>query len=360
MKNGHGTQALALWVAVMAVVAFSTTAQAFEASVTGQVDQMVMWTDNGEDSKFFVADNDNSSTRIRFTGADEYDWGKIGFTMEIEAQRNASNRLDIPDEGEAWDDGNFEWNDRKLEAYVDSRFGKISLGKGDGAANNTAESDLSGTAVAGFSDTNATTGGFSFIDSNTKAKVTTVGNTRNNFDGLSRNERLRYDTPSFGGFSLAASITNGEAYEFAGFWEGDMADNKFIVTAGYVDAQDREPADDTFAQWGASASWLAPFGLNLTAAYGSRNFELASKEDATNYYLKLGWIFGIHAVAVDYGMTEDLEQNEDESSNYGLFYVVKPWKGVELFAAGRVYSLDREGVDLEDISQIYAGTRIKF
>jgi predicted porin len=348
---------------VTAVMVLASAAHALEASVSGQVNQMVMWADNGEDSKVFVADNDNSSTRVRFEGAEEMDWGKFGFTMEIEAQRNASNRLDIPAEGEAWDDGSFEWNDRKLEAYFDANWGKISLGKGDGAANGTSEVDLSGTTVAGYSEITATAGGFSFIDSNTKEKVTTVGKTRNNFDGLSRNERIRYDTPTWGGFSLAASYTNGQAYEFAGFWAGVFADHEIVVEAGYVDSQEREqiePEDENFSQFGASASWLAPFGLNLTAAYGSRDFELEGKEDATNWYVKLGWIIGIHALAIDYGVTEELQEKDDEGTNYGLFYVMKPWKGIEFYGAGRVYQLDRTGVDLEDITQIYAGTRIKF
>jgi hypothetical protein len=44
----------------------------------------------------------------------------------------------------------------------------------------------------------------------------------------------------------------------------------------------------------------------------------------------------------------------------GLAYVITPWDGVELYAAVRLYELDRPGESLHEISQIMAGTRIKF
>ena len=122
-------------VALIAALVFIAPAQAFELKISGQVNQLIMWADNGNSRDFFVADNDNSSSRFRFTGAQAVDWGDIGFRIELEAQRNASNTLDIPNTG----DGSFDFNDRWIEAYFDSKFGKVSLGKGDGAANNTAE-----------------------------------------------------------------------------------------------------------------------------------------------------------------------------------------------------------------------------
>jgi hypothetical protein len=364
MKKWAHFNLIAAVAAVLVWAALMAPAQAFEASVSGQVNQLIMWADNGDESDFFIADNDNSSTRFRFRGSEDFERFKIGFRIELEAERNSSSKLDIPNTG----DGDFNFNDRWLDAYFDTSFGKISIGKGDGAANGTSEIDLSGTSVITYSEINATAGDFIFLESGTKQKSDiTVDDTRNNFDGLSRNERLRYDTPAFGGFSVAGSVTNGDAWELAGYYDSEFGDHKIAAAIGYVDTQDRGSSE--FTQMGLSASWLMPFGLNLTAAYGTRNFEGETKddrvadgksEDATNYYIKLGYKWSIHALSIEYGMTEDLDEKDDESSNYGVAYVVKPWKGVELYAAGRVYTLDRQGVDFEDISQIMAGTRIKF
>jgi len=367
MKRGYPMASWIVAAMLAASLAAAGPAHAFEASLSGQVNQLVMWASDGENDDFFIADNDNSSTRFRFKAKEDFDGITAGIRFEMEAERNSSSKLTLPNTG----DGNFNFNDRYLEAYFQARIGKFSIGKGDGAANGTSETDLSGTSVIMYSGVNDTAGDFSFVDSTTRTKVTKVDATRDNFDGLSRNERLRYDTPQFGGFSLAGSFTNGDAWELGGTYAAEFAGHKIAASVGYVDTSDREsggtPMD--YTQIGASASWLAPFGLNLTAAWGQQDFQGAKKAarqaagnttDATNYYVKLGYKFDIHAIAVEYGQTNDLELRDDESSNYGLAYVVKPWKGIELYAAGRVYNLDRTGADLEDIRQVMAGTRIKF
>jgi hypothetical protein len=353
---------LIVCVALAASIALLAPAHAFEASISGQVNHLVMWADNGKDSEFFIADNDNSSTRFRFTGSQDFERLTAGFTMEMEAERNSSSKLNIAESAfdEKSDDGDFNFNDRKLEAYFKGGFGKFSIGKGDGAANGTSEVDLSGTSVIMYSGVNDTAADFQFVDEDTGLQSgVSVDATRSNFDGLSRNERVRYDTPSFAGFSAATSITNGDAWELAGRYAGEFGGGHKVAAAiGYIDTKDRDTTKRT--QLGLSASWLLPFGLNLTAAYGSADFDEAGREDATNYYVKLGYKWGIHAVAVEYGMTEDLDQKDDESDNYGVAYVIKPWKGVELYAAGRVFKLDRTGANFDDISQIMGGTRIKF
>jgi hypothetical protein len=375
MKNLYVKSGLLLFVSLLICDGLIPT-RAFEVKLAGQVNQMIMWADNGKQSDFFVADNDNSSTRFRFTGLEEKVPVAVGFRIEFEAQRNASDRLDLPNTG----DGTFEFNDRWLEAHFKGTFGKVSMGKGDGAANNTSEVDLSGTAVIISSAVNDTAGSFSWIDKATNSKLIIgtdsdgnpiylkIGDTRSNFDGLSRNERLRYDTPKFAGFSLAGSITNGNASEISLWYAGDLRSaGKLAGAVGYVDTRDREPI--AFKQLGMSASWLANFGLNLTATYGIRNYEDQTKaerlaagqtDDAKNFYIKLGFRRGIHAVAVEWGRADDLDLKGDTSSNYGVAYVIRPWQGVELYAAGREYALDRVGVNFENFSQIMAGTRVKF
>lgn len=359
MKKGYCSGMLVVFFTMVVSFSLLTPAHAFEAKVSGQVNHMVMWADNGKDSEFFITDNDNSSTRFRFTGEEKFESLAVGFKMEMEAERNSSSKVNIAEGDEKSDDGDFNFNDRKLEAYFKGGFGKFSIGKGDGAANGTSEMDLSGTSVIMYSGVNDTAADIEFVDKDTGLQSgIRVDATRNNFDGLSRNERVRYDTPSFSGFSAAASMTNGDAWEVAGRYSGKFADHKIAAAIGYIDTQDRDSTERT--QYGISASWLAPFGLNLTAAYGTADYEDEGREDATNYYIKLGYKWDIHAIAVEYGMTEDLDQKDDESSNYGVAYVVKPWKGIELYASGRVYSLDRDDTDFEDISQVMVGTRIKF
>ena len=370
-----------------ALLAF-TSAQAFEAAVTGQVDQLVLYADNGADknnSEVFIADNDSSNTRFRFIGLEKYERTSIGFRIELGLSRNPSSSLDIGQDN----DGSFTLQDRWLEGYFDTFFGKISLGKGSGAADNTSETDLSGTAVITYASVADTAGGFTWtykngdkINNATGTPQTgttnalTIGDTRNDFDGLGRNVRIRYDTPTWAGAQLAGSVTNGSAYELGLFYNRQFAgDNKVALSVGYVDTQNRQNNDDEdldYTQLGASISYLAPFGFNITGAYGQRDYQkqreqdrkaLGIPTDSTNYYCKVGWKKGIHAASIEYGWQENLADipTKSDSSNWSVGYVATPWKGVELYGAYRNYSLDLEDEDNpEDLRQVIAGTRIKF
>lgn len=347
-----------LVLALAAAFLAPTSAAAMEAKAYGQIDQLMMFATDGDESSFMIGDNDNSSSRVGAKLKEDVGKFTVGGVMELEGQLNASNKMTIGQD----DDGSFEWKLRKMEGYFQGDFGKVSLGQGDGAANSTSEMDLSGTSVITYSEINATAGSMSWKDSDGNP-ITAVDDTRNNFDGLSRNERLRYDTPSWGGFGIAASITNGNAYELAARYSGNVY-GKLVAAIGYVDTNDRESGGTKldYTQWGASASWLLKNGLNFTVTLGQRNNgDNGKPPESKNYYGKIGYKWGIQALSVEYGATMDLEQEGDTSSNWGIGYVIKPWKQVELYAAGRQYILDREGIDSPDpIGQIMAGTRIKF
>jgi predicted porin len=343
-----GTVAVILFLGLQPV-------QALEVKLSGQVNRAVMWADNGKDTSVLNVDNDNSSSRFRLTGSEELnDSVTVGVVWENEFQSNDSSKVDVGQN----DDGGSEFNDRKLEAYFVIPYGKISIGQGDGAANGTAEEDLSGTSVIMYSGVNDTAGSINFRDKD-DTPIATVGSTRSNFDGLSRNDRLRYDTPSFGGATLSASFTNGDAYELAARYSADFDGlGKITAAIGYANTNDR--SDPEYTQIGGSVSWLHTSGINLTVSSGARDIDDTNR-DPVNYYGKLGYKFDIHAIAVEYGMTEDLSQKDDESKNYGLAYVVKPWDGVEFYGTYRTYSLDRdEASNIEDIRQVMIGTRVKF
>jgi porin-like protein len=357
MKKLHCGSILITFVSFVVVLLYFSPACAVEAKLSGQVNQLIMWADNGVDDDIFIGDNENSSTRFRFTGSEKFNGVTAGIRIEFDAERNLSSTFDIPNTG----DGAFRLLDRWFDATFAGAFGKVSLGKGSGAADGTAEVDLSGTTVITYSGVNDTAGGFTFINKNTDLPSgTTVGDTRSNFDGLGRNSRLRYDTPKFAGFSFAGSFTNGNAMEVSGWYTGEFGSlGKLAAAFGYVDTNERGAIE--YTQWDGSVAWLAPFGLNVMLAVGQRDPDAAGSVKADNGYVKVGWKFGsIHAASVEYGLTKDLDLRGDKSKNYGLAYVIKPWKSVELYAAARLYELDRSGASLDDISQIMAGTRIKF
>ena len=183
------------------------SAQAVDFKISGQINRAVLWGDNGNDDDVKFVDNDNSSTRFRFTGSNEFNevW-TAGIVWEVEMQSNPSVHFD----------------ERKIEFYVAHKnWGKIWLGQGDTATNSTSEVDLSGTDVVNYSSIVDMNGGFTFRDKDDNIILDTgnnnpsIGDVFSNFDGLSRRDRFRYDTPTFAGFYASTSFMNGQTWDVA-------------------------------------------------------------------------------------------------------------------------------------------------
>jgi predicted porin len=341
-------------ITICSVVLLSAPVNAVSFKVSGQINRALEYVDNGVDSDWFNVDNDNSSTRFRFVGSEEIGHGlTTGIVWETEFQSNPSNEIDV---GQNDDGTTPSLNERIFEAYFSGTWGKATIGQGDGAANGTAEVDLSGTSVVTYAGVNDMAGGVTFVDSS-GAPITEINNTRNQFDGLSRNDRLRYDTPKLGPVTLSGSVTNGDAWELAARLSTEREGlGKIAAAIGYVDTEDRTTPQ--YDQIDGSISWLHDTGVNLTLSYGTRDTDGGT--EAENIYVKLGYKHGKQAVSIEWGQTDDLELEGDESSNYGAGYVFNIYKGVELYAGYRLYELDRSGVSTEDISVFMAGTRVKF
>ncbi len=191
-------------------------------SVSGQVNRGVLFADNGDDSEFFHVDNDNSSTRVRFIGTGPLtDDISVGTQIEVQFESNSTAAIDFNQDSPA---GPNSFTERKLELYADSkRLGRLWVGQGDTASNATSEVDLSGTAVVAYSGIGDMAGGLEFGKDSTGAIGPQIKDVFSQMDGLSRDDRLRYDTPSFGGFKASASAIDGGSWDVAGRFTSPQA-----------------------------------------------------------------------------------------------------------------------------------------
>jgi len=341
-----------LAIIAAALLAFSP-AQAVDFGISGQINRAMMYVDDGSTGKWFFVDNDNSSTRFRFTGSNDFEnsW-KVGLVWEVEMQSNASNEMDMDLSGDTSD---VTFNERKMEFWVGSPWGKLWLGQGDMAANSTSEVDLSGTTVAAYSSVGDVGGGFEF-QKNGDGTGITVGNSRSNFDGLSRKDRIRYDTPKLWGFYASGSTGNSSIWDVALRYAGDFGWSKFAAAGGWSDGGTSQSWDRRFS---SSASMLFDFGLNLTASYA---YEDTNNKNPWNIFGKIGYQFlEKHAASVQWSRTENLSANDDKGDTLGLGYVFTPWQSVEFYGTYYLYMLDRdEGSDPDDINVFMTGGRVKF
>jgi hypothetical protein len=347
--------------AVVAAV-FATPAAAVEVKLSGQVNRSIMFADDGVTSDTFHVDNDASSTRFRFVGNGEARPGlKAGVIFEMEYQSAPSNTVDFTDRVTAGPD----IDERIMDVFLEGRYGRFTLGQGDGAANGGIEVDLSGTSVIQFSDGPTIGGGIEFRGPGGAAGPE-LGAVLANQDFESRYDRMRYDTPNFAGFSLAASsgVKNEAAapisrdvWEVALRYAGDFAGFGKLAGAAGFSHQDGVPGGVDDETTGGSLSWMHASGANLTVGYSTRD---RGTRDAAFTYAKLGYKAGRHAVSLDYTQGEDQSALGDEASAVGIAYVYAPNSWLELYGLAKRAQLDQPGVAFDDISIFVVGTRIKF
>lgn len=330
----------------------------------GQINRAVMYVDDGNDGEFYHVDNDNSSTRLGLKALSQLnDKFSVGANLEFEYQSNPSNKV--------WQDvsntSGDEWDERKVEAFIKGAFGKLTLGQGPTASDSTSEIDLSGTKVAGYSRVEAQAGAFRFFDEDGNAlSSVTVTDIFKNLDGFSRKDRVRYDSPTFSGFTIAVSSASDEgddAEDVALRYKGKLGNVKAAAGLAYVNFSS---SDSKKSQVNGSASFLMDNGLNLTVAAGNLDFENSGKDDGTFIYGKLGYIakvcpLGTTAFAIDYGKYDDMKVDEDEGDTVGFMCVqnLKDWK-TEIYLCIRHFELDRDNANLDDVDTAMAGLRIKF
>lgn len=351
---------LAIALAVGGVFAVPAQAQdgSLEVKLSGQVNRAVMHVKDGTNSDLFHVDGDNSSTRFRFTGTQALSPStKAGVIFEVEYQSNPSNAVTFANQV-----ASPSLDERHMDIFYLSSWGKASIGQGDGAANGGVETDLSGTQVAHYAGVADIGGAFAF---RTAAGVAgpTIGQALNRQDFESRYDRVRYDSPAFGGVTLSASFgtkdTRREVTEYALRYAGDGGFGRIAAALGMSNkklAPGAAGVDDKVV--GGSVSWLHPAGYNVTVGHSTR--ELSASRDGKFNYLKLGFKRGDHAVSADLGMGDDQNALGDEAKVVGVGYVYRAAKWAELYGLVKNHSLERPGTAFEDIRIVMAGTRLKF
>lgn len=347
-----------------------------QAKLYGQLARAVLLADDGKESKVFHADNTNSESRIGLDGKLEVsETLNVGSNFELQWQSNPSDKVSMEEESIS---GKFE--ERLLDIYADSKsFGKFSLGRGKMSSDDSTEIDLSGTDLAGNVGVADVGGGFKFNgpaslgpttdkDGKVVDKRLSVSNVFDQMDGLSRRNRVRYDTPKFAGFGLGLSAGEKDMADATLTYSGQFSGTKVQGALAFVNPG----SGKDYSQFDGSLSVLFDLGLNVTLASGSRDLDKmpVGGDDPVMTYGKIGWKcenllpYGSTAFSFDYGVYENVKHQDkgEEGTALGVQLVQKLSDySTELYAAWRSYELeDKTGASYEDISMLMAGVRIKF
>ncbi|MFY8093578.1 MAG: porin [Niveispirillum sp.] len=329
-------------------------------TLSGQIGRVVSLVDDGFDSDLIHADNATASSRIRLAGQAKLDdnW-TAGTDIELETSSASSRSTGIGSDGGS----NFSVNERKVEFWIQHKgFGRLWVGQGDTATNQTAEVDLSGTVtLLGYSDIGQAFGGVAFRNKATRVANATVNTAFNNFDGLHREDRVRYDTPTFGGgFQLSTSVTEGGATDGAVRYNAKIGDTEVAAAIAYADNDSRTGFD---TQTSGSVSVKFASGFNVTAAAGTRDL---GPRDSDFWYGKVGYIakltpIGASSFSVDYYKQQDLTVAGADAKAIGAAFVqtVDAW-ATDLYLGVRNHSYDTPTADFKDVFGVITGARVRF
>ncbi len=333
-------------LATSTAIMLPLSSHAVDFTLSGQINRLLASIDNGDDDGIVHADNSVSGSRIRLKGEGDLGNGMTaGIYYETQLQSNPSSKITIDSldsDGIGGDVGDGDhFSTRQSNVWFKGGFGKVTIGQGNGAADGTAEADRSGTTVVQYSDSSADLlGSMEYGTSGV-----TVGAARSSFDGLGRNDNIRYDA-GYGSFSFAGSLGNGDKVELGvKYKEGDLE-----IRVGVWDKAD---SGDDVSGSAISASWGGESGLNLSGAFSGDD----STGDPDNVYLKVGFKDGSSAYAVDWSETTD--KAAGDASAVSLAWVKSLMQGVETYVSYRVESLDDVAGE-DDITALFGGARVKF
>jgi hypothetical protein len=371
-----------------------------KVAITGQVSRVVAVVDDGNTTNIHHGSNQFSGNRVRFIGtAKAWESLTIGTRIEFQFNNRTSNEsgnfnaAGAKDE-DAGDDKGGDIDARYQDITFAGKWGKVYVGKGDSASNGTSEVDLSGTILASNpSVADLGFGGSHFIvanptftapgegsmpvdvppDPNLQSKEMRVLGPRastvfTSFDGLSRTQRVRYDTPSFGGFKVSVGLNQGPRGDAALRYSGSFGGTKVSAAIAWSNRKGTSGGTKEVGnQFSGSGSILHSSGLNATVAGGTQERSGDGDSDASMMYFKLGYkakIFGAGStnVYVNYQNTEDLATQGDDATYWG-FGVVQLLKdyATELFAAFSIADFDdSKSNTYENLTTGLVGARVKF
>ena len=114
-------------------------------SISGQINRMMLYADDGNQARWFQADNDQSSTHLAFNAEAKID-DQLSFGTVFEVKIKSNSTADVTIDQETAVLANQGFTRRKMEIFLaHEALGTLSLGQGSSASNGTAEVDLSGT-----------------------------------------------------------------------------------------------------------------------------------------------------------------------------------------------------------------------
>jgi predicted porin len=334
-------------------------------AISGQVTTGVMWFDNGDKSDAYVVDLGPNSSRFRLTGSAKINPNlSAGFNIEVATLSASANQVtENDDDGTATSGGTGDGAlaVRLANWYIeDKRYGRLTVGRLNMVTDGIAEIDLGGANIVAQSGLYVANG-FSF-GGGTVASF--YGGSTINGDGeFDRNNAVRYDTPTFGGFTLGTSWGEDDRWDIGLRYAGEHAGFRIAGGIAYGNDTDELAANAEREIITGSLSMLhVATGLFVSGTGASIESDISE----THYWSVRGGItknwFGIGNTVLygEYHNAETTGFGTAETFGGGIVQNIDA-ASMELFLAYKNISTDdATPAQVDNIDLVISGARIRF
>ena len=258
-------------------------------TVSGWVNEQVMWWDDGSESNVYVGTNKLEQSRVRFVGEAQIAPGySAGYTLELGV--NGANSTGSSGWNQSNPDGTGGSNAvtlRKSNWWVKSKdLGKVTVGL-EGTAMYHLLDDADGANTRNVSDAQAAAvyqGNFGIRNHGTFIGGLTWGSILQGIDNGTvgqdgRRNIVRYDSPTVAGFTLTASWGEDDDWGMSLTYKNTFGDFNILGKAGYGEVSDENIGCSTKTTptdcqlFGAAATVMhVPTGLYVYGGY-AQNYD---------------------------------------------------------------------------------------